>query len=99
MMSGAAILGFGIGFTMQTVLLVAQNEVEMRDIGVATSTSFLARQMGGAVALAALGSVLNNRLAHWIPKLTPTGAGLQPGEAARQPRSDPRAGAAVSPTA
>jgi len=76
MMSGAAILGFRIGFTMQTVLLVAQNEVELRDIGVATSTSFLARQMGGAIALAALGSVLNNRLAYWIPRLTPTHAGL-----------------------
>jgi MFS family permease len=72
MMTGAAILGFGIGFTMQTVLLVAQNEVELRDIGVATSSSFLARQMGGAIALAALGSVLNNRLAHWIPRLTPS---------------------------
>jgi MFS family permease len=76
MMTGAAILGFGIGFTMQTVLLVAQNEVELRDIGVATSSSFLARQMGGAIALAALGSVLNNRLAHWIPRLTPKHAGL-----------------------
>ena len=32
--------------------------------------------MGGAIALAALGSVLNNRLAHWIPRLTPKHAGL-----------------------
>lgn len=76
MLTGAAILGFGIGFTMQVVLLVAQNEVEMRDIGVATSTSFLARQMGGAIALAALGSVLNNRLAYWIDRLTPEGGRL-----------------------
>jgi len=63
-------------FTMQTVLLVAQNEVELRDIGVATSTSFLARQMGGTIALAALGGLLNNRLAHWIPRLTPPGSDL-----------------------
>lgn len=76
MLGGAAIVGFGVGFTMQTVLLVAQNEVELRDIGVATSTSFLARQMGGTIALAALGGVLNNRLAHWIPRLTPADAKL-----------------------
>lgn len=76
MMVGAAILGVGIGTTMQTVLLVAQNEVGMRDIGVATSTTFLARQSGGAIALAVLGGVLNSRLAYWIPKLTPTGSGL-----------------------
>ena len=76
MLGGAAIVGFGVGFTMQTVLLVAQNEVDLRDIGVATSTSFLARQMGGTIALAALGGLLNNRLAHWIPRLTPTDADL-----------------------
>jgi MFS family permease len=87
MMTGAAILGFGIGFTMQTVLLVAQNEVELRDIGVATSSSFLARQMGGAIALAALGSVLNNRLAHWIPRLTPKHAGLHLGKLRGSPQA------------
>lgn len=76
MLGGAAVVGFGVGFTMQTVLLVAQNEVELRDIGVATSTSFLARQMGGTIALAALGGLLNNRLAHWIPRLTPADAKL-----------------------
>ena len=76
MLTGAGIVGFGIGFTMQTVLLVAQNEVETRDIGVATSTTFLARQMGGTIALAALGGLLNNRLAYWIPRLTPADANL-----------------------
>lgn len=78
-LAGAAVAGFGVGLTMQVVLLVAQNEVELRDLGVATSTTFLARQMGGAMALAALGSVLNNRLAHWIPRLTPPRAGLDLG--------------------
>lgn len=76
MLGGAAIVGFGVGFTMQTVLLVAQNEVEQRDIGVATSTSFLARQMGGTIALAVLGGLLNNRLAHFLPRLTPDDADL-----------------------
>ena len=76
MLGGAALIGFGVGFTMQTMLLVAQNEVGTNDIGVATSTSFLSRQIGGAIALAALGGVLNSRLAHWIPRLTPRSAGL-----------------------
>ena len=76
MLLGAAFIGFGVGFTMQTMLLVAQNEVGANDIGVATSTSFLSRQIGGAIALAALGGVLNNRLTHWIPRLTPKSAGL-----------------------
>ena len=91
MLTGAGIVGFGIGFTMQTVLLVAQNEVEPRDIGVATSTTFLARQMGGTIALAALGGLLNNRLAYWIPRLTPRDADLDLQTLRGSPREDPRA--------
>ena len=99
MLGGAAIVGFGMGFTMQTVLLVAQNEVELRDIGVATSTSFLARQMGGTIALAALGGLLNNRLALLDPAAHARGRQPRPRDAARHSREDPPSSRPRSPTA
>jgi EmrB/QacA subfamily drug resistance transporter len=71
-----AVLGFGIGLVMQVLILAIQNSVESRDIGIATATSMFARQLGGAVGLALLGSILNNRLAHWIPRLVPEGADI-----------------------
>jgi EmrB/QacA subfamily drug resistance transporter len=72
----AAVLGFGIGLVMQVLILAIQNAVETRDRGVATSSSMFARQLGAAVGLALLGSVLNSRLADWVPRLTPAGFDL-----------------------
>ena len=77
-MVGAAVLGFGLGLSMQVLILAIQNAVEPRDLGVATSSSMFARQLGGAVGLALLGSIFNSQLAHWIGKLTPASAHLDP---------------------
>lgn len=71
-----AVLGFGLGLAMQVLLLAVQNVVESRDLGVATSTTMFARQLGSVVGLALLGSILNNRLAYWLPRLTPKSAHL-----------------------
>jgi EmrB/QacA subfamily drug resistance transporter len=75
-MLSAAVLGFGLGLIMQVLILVIQNAVEPRDLGVATSTSMFNRQMGGAVGLALLGSIFTAGLTHWLPILTPGGAGI-----------------------
>jgi EmrB/QacA subfamily drug resistance transporter len=77
-MVGAAVLGFGLGLSMQVLILAIQNAVEPRDLGVATSTSMFARQLGGAIGLALLGSIFNSQLAHWIGELTPRSAHLDP---------------------
>lgn len=63
------VLGAGIGMVMQVLILVVQNSVELRDIGVATSTATFARSMGGAMGVALFGSIMSNRLHHHIPRL------------------------------
>ena len=70
------VLGFGMGLVMQVLILAIQNAVELRDIGVATSMSMFGRQFGGAVGLALLGSIFNDRLAVWFNRLVPDRVGL-----------------------
>ena len=56
------ILGMGLGQLMQTLSLVAQNSVEARDIGVATSSATFFRQMGGTAGVAIFISILFSTL-------------------------------------
>lgn len=57
------VLGAGLGFTMQTIVVATQNSVEARDMGSATSGIAFFRSMGGAIGTAVFGAVLANRLA------------------------------------
>jgi EmrB/QacA subfamily drug resistance transporter len=59
---GMIILGAGLGQLMQTLSLVAQNSVEARDIGVATSSATFFRQMGGTAGVAIFISILFSTL-------------------------------------
>jgi hypothetical protein len=63
-----AIMGTGLGMTMQVLLLVAQNSVEYAELGVATSLAAFGRSIGGAIGTAVFGTIFANRLAHEIPK-------------------------------
>ncbi len=56
------IIGMGLGQLMQTLTLAAQNAVEARDIGVATSSTMFFRQMGGTLGVAVFISILFNNL-------------------------------------
>jgi hypothetical protein len=56
------ILGLGMGCLMQMVSLIAQNSVEVRDIGVATSARMFFQQMGGSLGVAAFGAVFATKL-------------------------------------
>ena len=58
------VLGAGIGFTLQTLILAVQNAVGPRDIGVATSSATFFRAMGGSLGVALFGAVFNARLSH-----------------------------------
>ena len=60
------VIGMGLGQLMQTLTLAAQNAVEARDIGVATSSSMFFRQMGGTLGVAVFISILFNRLPETI---------------------------------
>lgn len=68
------VLGLGVGATMQVTLLVVQNSVAHRDLGVATGAGQFFRQMGGAFGVAAFGAVLNHRLAADLPAQVPAPA-------------------------
>jgi EmrB/QacA subfamily drug resistance transporter len=55
-------VGLGLGQLMQTLTIASQNSVDVRYMGVATSSSTFFRQIGGTVGTAALLSVLFARI-------------------------------------
>jgi hypothetical protein len=63
-----AVLGTGLGQTMQPLLLAAQNSVPYSELGVATATGTFARSIGGSIGVAVMGTIFNNRLATNLPK-------------------------------
>jgi EmrB/QacA subfamily drug resistance transporter len=58
-----AMIGAGLGLTMQVLVLSVQNSVEYRDLGVATSTATFFRSIGGSMGVAVFGEIFANRLA------------------------------------
>ncbi|TCO57074.1 MDR family MFS transporter [Actinocrispum wychmicini] len=80
------IIGAGLGFLMGTTNLIAQNSVDMRDLGVATSTATFARSIGGSLGVAVLGSIFTSRIQDSLTsalgpagsQLTSTGGQLSP---------------------
>ena len=57
------VLGFGLGMTMQVLVLAAQNSVPYEQLGVATSGSTLFRQVGGSIGVSVFGAIFANQLA------------------------------------
>ena len=80
------VLGLGLGMVMQVLVLVVQNAVDYKDLGVATSGATLFRSIGGSVGVAILGSVFSSGLhASLVTNLTasPQTARLPPAEIQR----------------
>jgi EmrB/QacA subfamily drug resistance transporter len=69
-----ALLGAGLGLTMQVLVLAVQNAVNYSDLGAATSLATFARSIGGSIGVAVFGTVFNNRLATNLPKHIPASA-------------------------
>jgi len=67
------VLGLGMGFLMQMVSLIAQNSVEQKDMGVASSARMFFQQIGGSLGVAAFGAVFARRL---IESLTAASGGV-----------------------
>ncbi|WP_037864907.1 MFS transporter [Streptomyces sp. NRRL S-340] len=59
-----ALLGIGVGMTMQNLVLSTQNQVAPQDLGSASSTVSFFRTLGGAVGVGVLGSVMSTRISH-----------------------------------
>jgi len=60
------VLGAGLGMVMQNLVLVVQNSIEVKNLGVATSAVTFFRSLGGTVGVSVLGSVLGTVVAQHI---------------------------------
>ncbi|MGI9131344.1 MAG: MDR family MFS transporter [Candidatus Nanopelagicaceae bacterium] len=63
----AVLIGAGLGFSMQTVVIALQNAVDFKDLGVATSANTFFRSIGATIGVALFGTVYASRLAHNLP--------------------------------
>ena len=70
------VLGFGLGMTMQVLVLAAQNAVPYEQLGVATSGSTLFRQVGGSIGVSLFGAIFANQLASNLAGALPPGTQL-----------------------
>ncbi|NYT92882.1 MDR family MFS transporter [Salinispora sp. H7-4] len=57
------VLGVGMGFLMQTTMLIAQNSVDHRDLGAASGAATFFRSIGGSFGISLFGAVFASRLA------------------------------------
>jgi EmrB/QacA subfamily drug resistance transporter len=58
-----AVLGLGLGSTMQNLVLAVQNNTAQADMGAASSVVAFFRSMGGSIGVSALGAVLSHQVA------------------------------------
>ncbi|QDZ42293.1 MDR family MFS transporter [Corynebacterium sp. sy039] len=67
-----AVFGFGLGATMQVLVLIVQNSFSLSHVGTATGTNNFFRQVGGSLGAALVGSIfltgLKNHLSTAIPQ-------------------------------
>lgn len=82
------ILGIGIGFVMQILVLASQNEAEIEDLGVATSTVNFFRSVGGSVGVAVFGSLVSGTLTDRLGDAT--ALGMTPEQMHQLPLADQR---------
>jgi EmrB/QacA subfamily drug resistance transporter len=67
------VLGLGVGLVLQVLVLVAQNSVDYKYLGVATSGSTLFRQIGGAIGVSVFGAIFANQLSKKLSAALPRG--------------------------
>jgi EmrB/QacA subfamily drug resistance transporter len=62
----AVLVGAGLGLSMQTIVIALQNSVEFKDMGVATSSNTFFRSLGSVFGTAIFGTILTNRVGHYL---------------------------------
>jgi EmrB/QacA subfamily drug resistance transporter len=62
-----AIVGTGMGLTMQVMILAVQNSVSFKELGTATSSVTFFRSIGGSIGVAVFGTIFANRLVASLP--------------------------------
>ncbi len=63
------VVGLGLGLVMQVLVLAVQNDVDYRDLGVATAGATFFRSIGGCFGVAICGAIFSNRLAHELDRI------------------------------
>jgi EmrB/QacA subfamily drug resistance transporter len=61
------LIGFGIGLTMQVMMLVAQNGARRNDLGTVTSAVTFLRQIGASAGVAVVGAMITVRFTERLP--------------------------------
>ncbi|MCZ4500209.1 MAG: family efflux transporter permease subunit [Marmoricola sp.] len=70
------VMGLGLGCLMQTTNLIAQNSVELRDLGAGTGTFTFVRTLGGSIGVAILGTIYTHHLTESLRSNPTAAAGL-----------------------
>ena len=78
------VLGLGMGLLMQITSLIVQNSVELKDMGVASSSRTFFQQIGGSLGVSLFGVIFFNRLTAAMASKLP-GAHLGAGEGTLDP--------------
>lgn len=77
------VMGFGLGLTMQVLVLIVQNSFPLRLVGTATAANNFFRQIGGAVGSSVVGALFIHRMQDLVADRLPTAmASLGPDAAA-----------------
>jgi hypothetical protein len=59
----SSVVGAGMGFTTNSTIIAVQNAVDWSQRGVATASTQFFRTIGGSIAIAIMGALLNTRMA------------------------------------
>jgi len=85
------VMGVGLGLAMQLFVLVVQNSVSRRDLGVATASTQFFRNVGSTVGIAVFGTIMTSGLAEAVASHLP------PAVAAQMPASGGSANSVLDP--
>ncbi|WP_084622085.1 MDR family MFS transporter [Demequina oxidasica] len=72
-----AVMGLGLGLTMQILVLIVQNSFPAKAVGTATAANNYFRQIGASVGSAAVGSLFTSHLINLLGERLPAGVGTE----------------------
>ncbi|MFI7129470.1 MDR family MFS transporter [Nonomuraea sp. NPDC050153] len=81
------VLGAGMGALMQTSTLIAQNSLDLRDMGAGTGVSTFLRNMGSSLGVSLLGAVYTSRLADSLAAAGPAAQSVASSATSMTPQS------------
>ncbi|SCW79051.1 drug resistance transporter, EmrB/QacA subfamily [Paenibacillus tianmuensis] len=70
------VFGFGLGLGMPVFSLTVQNAVSPKDLGVATASSQLFRNLGGTIGIAVMGTIMSTGMTNKLQEILASGRGV-----------------------